>query len=320
MDAVTKHECPLTGKANTRVKRFIKTNLIIEAYKKNLSIDVTKYFNNILEIPEVECLDTGYIFYPYHQISGDSNFYEQLENNSWYYQPWKWEHAKSLSLIPSNKLVLEIGCGEGSFLEKVKKAKSCKCVGLELNTSAVNKGRSNGLDLRNQLIENFSTQNEEKFDIVCSFHVLEHIYSIKPFLSQMVKCLKPKGKLIIAVPNNDSFLKLDPNNCLNLPPHHMGRWTKKSLSSITKYFPLSIENIFFEKLQNYHLDYYKSVLRKHILKKFKTNIGLFDKVINKLFYIYNDNIFIKRAEKKLIQKLPNLKSFSILIELKKSQD
>ena len=60
---------------------------------------------------------------------------------------------------------------------------------------------------------------------------MEHIYEIKDVLEASVKALKKAGNLIICVPNNDSFIKNDEANILNLPPHHTCLWTKESLEA-----------------------------------------------------------------------------------------
>ena len=75
------------------------------------------------------------------------------------------------------------------------------------------------------------------------------------FLEAKVNCLKIGGKLIIAVPNNETFVGSS-NSPLNSPPHHMGLWDTKSLKSLIKLFPLKIVNIHYEGLQSYHIDEY----------------------------------------------------------------
>jgi SAM-dependent methyltransferase len=41
----------------------------------------------------------------------------------------------------------------------------------------------------------------DNYDVVCMFHVLEHISKPKEFLNNIKKCLNDSGKLIVEVPN-----------------------------------------------------------------------------------------------------------------------
>ncbi|MCS6795559.1 MAG: class I SAM-dependent methyltransferase [Raineya sp.] len=55
----------------------------------------------------------------------------------------------------------------------------------------------------------FSMQNhniiDNKFDIITLWHVLEHIPSLNETLSELKNLLNPQGKLVIAVPNRESW-------------------------------------------------------------------------------------------------------------------
>ena len=66
----------------------------------------------------------------------------------------------------------------------------------------------------------------------------------------MLKCLKPGGRLIIGVPNNDSYIRRNKmyNKVLNMPPHHVGLWTLDSLKSLEGILPVKLEETFYEPL------------------------------------------------------------------------
>jgi SAM-dependent methyltransferase len=219
-----------------------------------------------------ECEQTGYRFYFPFNLSGDSNFYEFFQKFDWYYMPWKWEHDLSVQLIDKFKPneVLEIGCARGAFLSGLKSRFSdLRLSGLELNTEAASFAISKGLNVKNELIENFSEFYGEKFDLVCNYQVLEHISNPKSFIENSLKCLKKGGKLIICVPNNNSFLKYEEEEPLNYPPHHMGLWNDYSLKNLTKIFNIKLTSIHFEPVQEYHIDWYvRLILKKYIANDF----------------------------------------------------
>lgn len=256
-------ESPLTGNW-AQLERKIDSTKIIEAYKNTFGYDVSYLLNEIKQIEVYKCFDTGYrFFYPFN-ISGDSSFYEYLQQYDWYYMPWKWEHEQASKIISNKMKVLEVGCAKGDFLMKIKERFNAECVGLEFNENAISIARQKGLNVLSESIEQHSLKNKNEYNVVCSFQVLEHISNVKSFIESKILCLKKNGFLIISVPNNDSFLDKS-YNILNMPPHHMGLWNKQSLSSIAKIYGLQIIDVFFEPLQEYHRDYFNNT-NANILK------------------------------------------------------
>jgi hypothetical protein len=73
--------------------------------------------------------------------------------------------------------------------------------------------------------------------------------------------LKPGGKLIFCVPNADGLLASD-FNLLDLPPHHMTRWNKKSFKRLENIFPIKLDKVNYEPLAIYHWDWYLDLISK----------------------------------------------------------
>lgn len=262
-----KIQSPLTGSYNVKKVKEIKTDFIVKNYQEMLGVNVQKYFKNIDALEIYECLDSGYRFYYPFNIMGDGKFYEELQKNSWYYMDWKWEHEEALKMCAGAKSVLEIGCAQGEFLEKVK-AKGVTCTGVELNGYAAQKGREKGLNILEESIQAHAQKNKETYDVVCSFQVMEHIAHIGEFIQASVDALKPGGKLIISVPNNDSVVfTTDDAAILNMPPHHMGLWNINSLIALQRFFPLRMEHAYLEPLQSYHTNFAKKVAEKSFIEK-----------------------------------------------------
>jgi len=234
---------PVTGNASSKVDEFdIPT--IIEGYKKHIGIDVQHYFNNEKKLPLFLCPDTGMRFFYPSSLAGDGAFYTSLEDRSGYYDDWKWDYKTAWPFINEESSVLDIGCGRGAFLQKLRDEKRCDCYGLELNPSAFKVLQQKNIPSQMQTIEEHAMEHPNKYDVVCFFQVLEHISSVRSFLDAAIACLKPGGTLILAVPNNQPYLfGFNKYDSLNLPPHHMGWWNKASLSKLAGLFPLSIVEI-----------------------------------------------------------------------------
>ena len=253
---------PVTSNGTAELVETIPVDRIIRDYRKLLDFDVSQYFAGTNEVAIYKCRDTGFRFYYPNTIFADESFYTFLQQKDFYYSKWNWENREALKkLVPGGK-ILEVGCGTGSFIHRLKE-KGFDCIGLELNKSAVEVCRQKGLVVYNELLDTHSKLHAEKYDAVCAFQVLEHVYDVHSFLNESLQCLKPGGRLIIAVPNNNPyFYKYDKYHTLNLPPHHSGLWNKESLRRLTGFFPMTVCKLKAEPLNN--RDYFLSVYMEHL--------------------------------------------------------
>jgi 2-polyprenyl-3-methyl-5-hydroxy-6-metoxy-1,4-benzoquinol methylase len=103
--------------------------------------------------------------------------------------------------------VLEIGSSDGAFLQYAREqntALTLASLEVDASTQAV-RDRSSWLKQYGSFSE--LHERQARFDLVCFFHVLEHIASPAAFLSSCTKVLKPKGKVVIEVPSLDDPLR-----------------------------------------------------------------------------------------------------------------
>lgn len=258
-------QCPITHSSKVKLVQKIDTQKIVELYRDISPLNSVAAYDTLKHVLMYKSLETGYhFFYPFN-LQGDEELYRNLEKNDWYYMNEKWEYDESMKFLNSKQKVLEVGCGDGAFLEKLTRTFSNSPIGLELNKAAIEKARQKGLTVFDDSVENFALLHEQSFDVVCLFQVLEHIADVGNFLKAILQILKPGGKLVIGVPNNDSFIRKDSDNPLNLPPHHMGLWNKSSLESLSRYFNLKLDVILYEPLQVYHVDWYTRVTLKYYI-------------------------------------------------------
>lgn len=99
--------------------------------------------------------------------------------------------------------VLDVGAGTGFFLNEMKKY-GWQVSGTEKSAGARNFAQTEfGLEI-NETEQLFQFENES-FDAITLWHVLEHIHRLNENMEAFARLLKPKGKLIIAVPNHTSY-------------------------------------------------------------------------------------------------------------------
>jgi len=262
---------PVSLNDNTTLLETISSKELIELYRKSSAIDVSYLEKIAPEIKLYRCNDSGYMFYTPAAAAGDGNFYAQLSKQEWYYSHTRWEHIRSIELFPDKGEMLEMGCGAGYFLGLLKEKKpGINAVGLEINENAIAEGKQKGLNIIGEDVIEFSKTHEKQFDIVCSFQVMEHVYEVRQILEAQISLLKKGGCLVIGVPNNDSYVGSNKHisRCLNMPPHHMGRWSDTLFSYIEKEFKLKKIGLYTEPFSEsgYPVCHYN-----HMLKIFKSH-------------------------------------------------
>lgn len=135
---------------------------------------------------------------------------------------------------PDRGLLLEIGAGTGEFSYLARQA-GWDVVAVEPSANACQYAASQyGLELVNAIYHPELLPSDLYFDAICAWHVLEHIPEPVAFLTDLAGRLAPKGLLLVAVPNLDSFTNQvhGANSPLLIEPDHLCHYSAKSLSQL----------------------------------------------------------------------------------------
>ena len=126
-------------------------------------------------------------------------------------------------------LLLDVGCGQGWFLETAKK-RGWVVYGTEFSEQAVKICIDKGIIMK-QGVLNPSDFGDLKFDIIYSSEVLEHINNPVPELTNMNKLLRSKGLLYLTTPNFNCYLRHKFKASYNIIeyPEHLSYYTPKTL-------------------------------------------------------------------------------------------
>lgn len=98
--------------------------------------------------------------------------------------------------------VLEVGCGEGSFIATIKQTRDAECWGIEIEASAARKAKTQ-IDkiLVGDVVELLPKLPNDYFDLIIFNDVLEHM--VDPFfvLDEIKPKLSKKGYVLSSIPN-----------------------------------------------------------------------------------------------------------------------
>lgn len=253
-------KCPLCNSNETLLLETIAGKDLIKIYESNFKTDIRNLIHSDINYYECRKCTLRY-FDPL--VTGDEKFYNSLQDYDWYYVANKPEFEIASKYIEKNSKVLEVGSGAGNFAKYI----SGKYVGLDFSKKAKELAAKNGITIENIMIQDYAKNHVDEFDTIVSFQVLEHVSNPKEFIASALLALKSGGRLIISVPNEDSFFKDIHNEVLNMPPHHVTRWGIDVFKNLEKMFPLNLLKVENENLRKAHKKFYFSSM---IVKKIMT--------------------------------------------------
>jgi SAM-dependent methyltransferase len=101
--------------------------------------------------------------------------------------------------------VLEIGCGDGGFLEKLRDA-GADCFGIEPSEGQLRLALARNLRVEGGLLSGDRRIDDSPFDAFVTRQVFEHVEDMHGFLAAIRAHLKPEGVGLVEVPNLDILL------------------------------------------------------------------------------------------------------------------
>jgi 2-polyprenyl-3-methyl-5-hydroxy-6-metoxy-1,4-benzoquinol methylase len=174
--------------------------------------------------------------------------------------------------IISKTKILDVGCGSASLLSLLKKKYGCSVLGYDRKTGEKEVERIK-IKITNKL-------PKEKFDLILSWHYLEHDYYPLQTLKNLKKILKPEGRIIFQVPNiNTKIAKKIKSHWWGYdPPRHLNFFSSETLNKIFTKAGFKTERIIKEEIPNLGFQTFISYFNRELPKNPEKNffkIGIF---------------------------------------------
>jgi SAM-dependent methyltransferase len=95
------------------------------------------------------------------------------------------------------------------------------------------RSRAPGADIRAGLSSDAGF-DERSFDVVCAFHVLEHMPDSRAFLGELARFARPGGLVVVETPNYASLLRRrHGSNWIHLRPlEHLAHFTPQTMRAV----------------------------------------------------------------------------------------
>lgn len=135
--------------------------------------------------------------------------------------------------------ILDVGCGMGDFLA-VAKEKGWDVYGTEYTDDAIRVCKSKGISM-NQGPLNVEWFQNENFDVITSFEVIEHINNPREDMEIISRLLRKGGVFYCTTPNFNAIERRILGSKYNIIeyPEHLCYYTKKTLKYLMNDFGLS---------------------------------------------------------------------------------
>ncbi len=171
------------------------------------------------------------------------------------------------------KLWIDVGAGEGNYLEKVNAKLK---IGVEISKSGRNAMKRKGLSFLTN--EEFLKTKNLNADVVSFWHVLEHVINPNEYVSAAEKNLSESGKIIIAVPNINSFeFNTFGNFWFHLAPkYHVWFFSPKSLKKL-----LANSNLKIEKIDYWAVEHHLTGILQSFINRATNSDNILHKLIRR---------------------------------------
>ena len=113
--------CLICGNSsNLTIRLRLSRETLIAGWQRTYNIDIADELQDVRAVELMKCNRCYLQFFLPPGVAGSPALDEKLATLNWYYLQDKWEYDAACEDIPPAGAILEIGCGEGHFLDKLR--------------------------------------------------------------------------------------------------------------------------------------------------------------------------------------------------------
>lgn len=128
------------------------------------------------------------------------SYFDSEENNPKYERFYK-RLEQLVSRHVSGRTILDVGCGEGSFLSTISDEWSKQ--GLEPSASGASLARKRNLDVARATLD--TSPKQYRVDLISALDVIEHVIDPHHFVESFKRHLRPGGVVLLLTGDADSY-------------------------------------------------------------------------------------------------------------------
>lgn len=162
------------------------------------------FFDN-REIVQCESCGTKQVADPpmIDELEADELKYQETKSRDYQRHPqWDLEIEAISELIGDGREVLDVGCGDGTFLSLL--SENWRKSGVELNLERAEQAKAKGIDVT--ICDILDADFPQRFDLITMYEVIEHLYRPAEVLRKARSMLVSDGLLVISTPDSDSAI------------------------------------------------------------------------------------------------------------------
>jgi SAM-dependent methyltransferase len=287
---------------SSKSKRFCRVNDIFQnSYEIRHCDDCSAYF--LSPFPSAELLEKAYgvSYYGIYETKFKDGLIENVLDR------FRKRRAKKLARqLPDGARVLDIGCGNGNFLQFLSTIGNYELQGIERNKAAAARALAKkGINIKSTPLTP-GDYPDNYFDAITLFHVFEHLPNPSEILLVISRILKPGGILFISFPNIASLqARMFKGNWLHLdPPRHLFFFAPVDFKKLMKERKFNCIRTTFVSLEQNPFGMVQSILNTMFRKReilfepmkgnydYAAEYGKFSIFLQKLFFIASFPVFV----------------------------
>ena len=198
--------CPVCDASS--ISSFIKTKAQMHSTKEMFNFDQCSncslvFLNPRLPLDQLKKYYTSY-YLPYRGAKAWGKFEKLVEGSQKKLDAKRVSRINNIQKLSNTSLILDIGCGNPSFLKACQKSLKCNMMGIDFSDEGWKDQPASFEGINLQVAEINELKKDLQPDIITMWHYLEHDYTPSENLNYLKSISKPSTSLVIEIPNFDS--------------------------------------------------------------------------------------------------------------------